>query len=201
MSPTEPIPSELLCDVCSVKRGVNPRTLEEVIVLSVEIAREGREGRKIGTIFVVGDEAAVLERSRPMILDPLLGHPTERKRLSDPDLRETLKELAQLDGAFVISDDGVAVSATRYLDASSLGVPQILGFGARHMAAAAITRNTGAVAVVVSESSVVRVFDNGELISEIIPELWLFSRYGHHISGPLSERKDARLTVVSKSDG
>ncbi len=200
MSPAVLTSGELLCDVCSVKRGVNPGTLEEVIVLAVEIAREGREGRKIGTIFVVGDEKKVLARSRTLILDPLLGHSDERKRLSDPDLRETLKELAQLDGAFVISDDGVAVSAARYLDASSKGVPQILGFGARHMAAAAITKHTRAVAVVVSESSVVRVFDDGELISEIIPELWLFSRYGHHISGPLSERKDERLTVLSKSD-
>lgn len=90
MAPAAAIPSEVLCDVCSVKRVVNLRTLEQVIVLSVEIAREGREGRKIGTIFAVGDEAAVLARSRPLILDPLLGHPIERKRLSDPDLRQTI---------------------------------------------------------------------------------------------------------------
>lgn len=68
------------------------------------------------------------------------------------------------------------------------------------MAAASITQHTGAVAVVVSESSVVRVFDNRELVSEIIPELWLFSRYGHHISGTLSERTDEGLTVLSKTE-
>jgi len=183
---------ELFCDVCSAKRGVNPKTLEQIIVLAVEIAREGREGRKIGTAFVVGDEVEVLRRSRNLILDPLLGHPGHVKRIDDPNLRETLKELAQLDGAFVVSDEGIVVSAARYLDASSQGVTLPLGFGSRHMAAASITKQTNAVAVVVSESSIVRVFDDGELISEIIPELWLFSRYGHHLSGPLTERTNQR---------
>ena len=33
------------------KREVNPQVLESVVLLAIEIAREGREGRKIGTIF------------------------------------------------------------------------------------------------------------------------------------------------------
>jgi DNA integrity scanning protein DisA with diadenylate cyclase activity len=106
--------AELLDEVCSERRGVNNTTLRRVVNLAVEIAREGREGRKIGTLFVVGDSAAVLEHSRPMILDPLYGHPHESKRIKDPDLRETLKELAQLDGAFVVSDEGVVLSGARY---------------------------------------------------------------------------------------
>jgi predicted DsbA family dithiol-disulfide isomerase len=67
--------AELLDEVCSERRGVNNRTLRRVVNLAVEIAREGREGRKIGTLFVVGDSETVLGRSRPMILDPLYGHP------------------------------------------------------------------------------------------------------------------------------
>ncbi|MBW2046599.1 MAG: DNA integrity scanning protein DisA nucleotide-binding domain protein [Deltaproteobacteria bacterium] len=85
-------------------------------------------------------------------------------------MRETVKELAQLDGAFIISDDGVVVSACRYINASADGIVLPLGFGACHMAAASISKETQAVAVVVSESSIVRVFDNGELVAEIIPE-------------------------------
>src|SRR5215210_5409691 len=46
--------AELLDEVCSERRGVNNRTLRRVVNLAVEIAREGREGRKIGTLFVVG---------------------------------------------------------------------------------------------------------------------------------------------------
>ena len=152
------------------------RTLEEVVQLAVEIAREGREGRKIGTLFVVGDTAAVLERSRPLLLDPLYGHPEELLHVSRPDLRETVKELAQLDGAFVVRGDGVFLSGARYIDVD-LSTPQnfLPGLGTRHVAAASITATTNAIAVVVSQSSVVRVFAEGEVRAEIIPELFLMS--------------------------
>lgn len=159
---------------CSESRK---QTLEEIIQLAVEIAREGREGRKIGTLFVVGDVEAVLERSRPLLLDPLYGHPSEVLSIDLPDLRETIKELAQLDGAFLVSDDGTFVSAGRFIDVD-LGAPNAFlpGLGTRHAAAASISNATGAVAVVVSQSSVVRVYASGEVRAEIIPELFLLSR-------------------------
>ena len=142
-----------------------------------EIAREGREGRRIGTLFVVGDHEAVLGRSRPLMLDPLRGHPDEEKLLDDPDVRETVKELAQLDGAFVVSEGGVVVSAARHLDASSEGLRLHLGLGGRHVAAASVSRLTRAVAVTVSQSSMVRMFRDGELVEEITPELWMLEHY------------------------
>src|ERR671920_2119824 len=147
-------------EICTEKREVDRRVLEQTVSLAVEIAREGREGRKIGTLFVVGDSGEVIRHSRPLILDPLAGHPDERKRLDDPDTRETLKELAQLDGAFVVSDEGIVISAARYLDAVSDNLDVPLGLGSRHMAAASISKHTGAVAVAVSESSLVRMFDD-----------------------------------------
>ncbi len=151
-------------------------TLEEVIQLAVEIAREGREGRKIGTLFVVGDVESVLERSRPLLLDPLYGHPSELLHVDRPDLRESVKELAQLDGAFLIDDDGTFVSAGRFIDVELGETTFLPGLGARHAAAASISGATGAVAIVVSQSSVVRVFSGGEVRAEIIPELFLMSR-------------------------
>ena len=175
---TERLGPKTLDALCRDQGRVPPETLERVLTLAVEIAREGREGRKIGTVFTVGDDEAVLARSRPMVLDPLLGHADEVKRLQNPDMRETAKELAQLDGAFVVSADGVVRTAARYLDAPSTGVDVPLGLGSRHMAAASITRATRAVAVVVSESAVVRVFEDGAITSEIIPELWLMARFG-----------------------
>jgi diadenylate cyclase len=153
------------------------RVLEEVIELAVEVAREGREGRKIGTLFVVGDVDAVFERSRPLLLDPLFGHPREQLQVSRPEFRETVKELAQLDGAFLLQDDGTFVSAGRFVEVD-LAAPEnfLPGLGSRHAAAASISRTTRAIAVVVSQSSVVRVFSEGELRAEIIPELFLMSR-------------------------
>jgi len=68
------------------------------------------------------------------------------------------------------------------------------------MAAASITKQTRAVAIVVSESSIVRVFDDGEIISEIIPELWMFARYGTHLAGTIEELTEEDLTIVSKVD-
>ena len=187
--------AHLLDEVCSERRGVNNRTLRRVVNLAVEIAREGREGRKIGTLFVVGDSEAVLKHSRPMILDPLYGHPHESKRIDDPNLRETLKELAQLDGAFVVSNEGVVLSAARYIDAVSNHLEVPLGLGSRHVAAASVSSRTDAVAVAVSESSTVRMFDDGEVVSEIVPELWLLGRYGSYLDG-LSMGRETRKTTL-----
>lgn len=184
-------------DICGQKKHCDSGVLEEVIELAVEIAREGREGRKIGTLFVISDTKQVLKRSRPLILDPLYGHPDEKKKVCDPDMRETVKELAQLDGAFVISGDGVVVSAARYINASSRRIELPLGLGSRHVAAASISRDTQAIAVVVSESAIVRIFNTGKLVTEIIPEIWIFGREYSKINGPRKEEKRGDLCIVS----
>ena len=152
-------------------------TVEELLQLAVEIAREGREGRKIGTLFVIGDVDEVLGRSRPLMLDPLYGHPDELLDVRRSEFRETVKELAQLDGAFVVNKLGTFVSAARYIDVEP-GTPLVAGLGTRHAAAASITGSTRAVALVVSPSSVVRVYARGEIRAEIVPELFLLSRDG-----------------------
>jgi diadenylate cyclase len=149
----------ILCQVTEY----NPTILESLIELAVEIAREGREGRRVGTLFTLGDEEAVLAKSRSLILDPLTGHPESTRHLSNPNLRGTVKELAQLDGAFVVSQSGYVISACRYLDAAGSNVELPLGLGSRHIAAANISAVTKAVGIVVSESSVVRLFCHGRL--------------------------------------
>ncbi|HVF00256.1 MAG TPA: diadenylate cyclase [Rubrobacteraceae bacterium] len=193
--------NDLFKEICSERRGINTQVLKQAVTLAVEIAREGREGRKIGTLFVVGDSEAVLNASRPLILDPLLGHPDEAKYINDPNVRETLKELAQLDGAFVVSDVGVVLSAARYIDAVSDNLSLPLGLGSRHMAGASVSLRTNAVSVVVSESSMVRVFDDGELVSEITPELWMLGRYSSYLEGRSSTvRQTEEVTVVSRAE-
>lgn len=151
--------------------------VEELVQLAVEVAREGREGRKIGTLFVIGDVEEVLGRSRPLMLDPLYGHADELLDVRRSEFRETVKELAQLDGAFVVRKDGIFVSAARYIDVDA-GTPLLAGLGTRHAAAASITSRTSAVAIVVSQSSIVRVYAHGEIRAEIVPELFLLTREG-----------------------
>ena len=173
------------------------RTLEEIIQLAVEIAREGREGRKIGTLFVVGDVDEVLARSRPLLLDPLYGHAEDLRHVEQPGLRETVKELAQLDGAFLVSDSGTFVSAGRYVDVDLEPDIFLPGLGARHAAGASISRATRAVAVVVSQSSIVRVFADGEVRAEIVPELFLMSRQQLFAREPdIRAMPDMGLTVA-----
>jgi diadenylate cyclase len=193
--------SKRLDRICDEQKSVVPDVLRSVIELAIEIAREGREGRKIGTLFVVGEEDSVLRLPHPLILDPLQGHELDSKRIDDPNLRGTVKELAQLDGAFVVSGEGHVLSAARYIDAHSENIDLPLGLGSRHVAAASITRDTKAVAVLVSENSVVRILVSGKLVAEILPELWLFHREASHISpATVEEIEEKNIAVISEKE-
>ena len=167
----------VLKKLCSQIPWCKLSVLEPTVELALEIAREGREGRRIGTLFTLGHADAVLAASRPLILDPLAGHAPARTHITDPNLRGTIKELAQLDGAFVISEEGIVVAACRYLDASGEQIDLPLGLGSRHLAGASISQRVGAIAIVVSESGVVRVFHGGRIEATLIPELWLLDRH------------------------
>jgi DNA integrity scanning protein DisA with diadenylate cyclase activity len=182
----------ILCEVTDY----DPDVVESLINLAVEIAREGREGKRVGTLFTLGDEDAVLARSRPLILDPLLGHPESSRHITNLNLRGTIKELAQLDGGFVVSHDGIVLSASRYLDAVAADVDVPLGLGSRHIAAANMSAATKAVGIVVSESSVVRLFCHGHLIGEIIPEIYMME-HAAQLRGPVKTEQIGDLTVLT----
>jgi diadenylate cyclase len=183
----------ILCQVTEY----DPDVLESLIGLAVEIAREGREGRRIGTLFTLGDENAVLARSRALILDPLLGHPEASRHVTNLNLRGTIKELAQLDGGFVVSHDGIVLSACRYLDAVAAEVDVPLGLGSRHIAAANMSAVTEAMGIVVSESSVVRLFCHGQLVGEIVPEVWMMD-HAAYLRGTVKREQVGELTVLTR---
>ena len=186
--------------LCSGIPWCEPTVLESALELALEIAREGREGRRIGTLFTVGKADDVLAASRALILDPLTGHVPARTHISDPNLRGTMKELAQLDGAFVISETGIVVAACRYLDASVEQIDLPLGFGSRHLAAASISQRLGVIAIVVSESGVVRVFHAGQIEATLIPELWLLDRHHTQLSvGAAGVIEAQRLGTATRS--
>tara|TARA_Y100000991_G_scaffold135324_1_gene101990 strand:- start:863 stop:1684 length:822 start_codon:yes stop_codon:yes gene_type:complete len=149
-------------DLRNLDTKVPLETLKVVVDMAVEIGREGREGKPVGTLFVVGDARNVIQSSHSTGFDPVRGYNRSERKLNDGRVREGLKEIAQLDGAFVVSADGTIEAAARYIDASAESVSVAKGLGARHWAAAAITRRTKSVAVAVSETSgTVRIFQNG----------------------------------------
>ena len=70
-----------------------------------------------------------------------------------------------MDGAFIVQDDGVVLSGCRYITADVKGLTIPKGLGARHVAAASISRYTDAIAVAVSESTgTVRAFKSGQIV-------------------------------------
>jgi DNA integrity scanning protein DisA with diadenylate cyclase activity len=157
-------------DLRQLETRVPLDTLKVVVDLAVEVGREGREGKPVGTMFVVGDTRRVMAHSRPAGFDPVRGYGRKERNLADARVREGIKEIAQMDGAFVVSSDGTVEAACRYLDASAADITLSKGLGARHWAAAAISRATKAVAVTVSQSNgTVRIFQNGEVMLRIEP--------------------------------
>jgi DNA integrity scanning protein DisA with diadenylate cyclase activity len=59
--------------LCSQVPWCEPAVIESSLELALEIAREGREGRRIGTLFTVGKADEVLAASRALILEPFGG--------------------------------------------------------------------------------------------------------------------------------
>jgi DNA integrity scanning protein DisA with diadenylate cyclase activity len=157
-----------LDDAASFAGKVAPEVFERTLGLATQLAAEGREGRPVGTLFVVGDSERVLSQSRSLVLNPFQGHPESVRNILDPAAEETIKEFAALDGAFVVRDDGVVLSAGTQLVPS--GPLPLLpgGLGTRHAAAAGITASTEAVAVCISQSTgTVSVFRSGRLVTSL----------------------------------
>ena len=177
-------------DLKKLETNVPLDTLKLVVDLAVEIGREGREGKPVGTMFVVGDHRQVLEQSQPAGFDFVKGYPRRERSLADPRVRENLKEIAQLDGMFVIAADGTVEASCRIIDTTPVELTMTTGLGSRHYAGAAISKNTKAIAVVVSESSgTVRLFQNGEVVLRIEPmrRAMIWKNLGSDLSASNSE--------------
>jgi diadenylate cyclase len=137
--------------------------LEHVIDIALEIASEGKEGKHVGALFIIGDSETVMKNTRDQIINPFEGHPSDVRNLHNHTSWETIKQFAQLDGAVVIDDNGIAVAAGKYVN-FEWGIYLESGFGGRHTAAATISKKTRAIALVVSETGNIRIFKNGKNI-------------------------------------
>ena len=161
----EILTSDFINDVIE---NVRPEVFNAALNIACELAAQGRESKKIGTIFVLGDDEKVMQLSQQMIINPFLGYSEEQLNILNPELEETIKEFSAIDGAFIIKENGVLVTAGRHLNAALDSRDLSAGLGSRHIAAAGITSVTKAVAIVISESSGnVTVFKNGKLFVTI----------------------------------
>jgi DNA integrity scanning protein DisA with diadenylate cyclase activity len=165
---SENLPSkEELAAICS-GTDVDPGVLDSVLRVAAEIAREGREGKMIGTSFVVGDSENVQGHSKQFVLNPFFGHDIAERQITNAGTRGAIKEFAQLDGAFLISGTGLVEAAGRCItvDMSKVNLPG--GLGSRHSSAAGITQATRSIGVVVSQSGgLISIFKDGKIVYTI----------------------------------
>jgi DNA integrity scanning protein DisA with diadenylate cyclase activity len=150
--------------------GVSEQVFEMVIKIAIEISTEGREGRSIGTAFLVGDSANVLAKSKQLVLNPFKGYVREERMITNSDICDNIKEFAQLDGVFVISGDGAVEAAGRYITIDTGNIKMQKGLGTRHSSVAAMTYSTESIGIVVSQSGgVIRVFRHGRIAATVKP--------------------------------
>ncbi len=157
-------------DLRKLETSVPLETLKLVLDIALEIGREGREGNPVGTMFIVGDSRRVINHCHPAGFDPVKGYSRQERNLQDPRVRDAIKEIAPLDGAFIVAADGTVERSCQLVDALHANLTLSKGLGSRHWAGAAISKNTKAISVVVSQScGTVRLFQNGEVVLRAEP--------------------------------
>jgi DNA integrity scanning protein DisA with diadenylate cyclase activity/mannitol/fructose-specific phosphotransferase system IIA component (Ntr-type) len=132
---------------------VKPEVLERVLGTATELAIEGREGRPVGCLFVLGEASRIKPYIKPLVLNPFFGYKDEDRNILNPFMDETVKEFSSLDGAFVIRGDGVLESAGSLIHAPDYAHQLPSGLGSRHAAACAISLAADCLAIVVSAST------------------------------------------------
>ena len=115
-------------------------TLRAVVDLAAEIGREGREGKPVGAMFVVGDTRKVMTMARPINFNAFRGYSEAERDIRDRKVREQIKDIAQLEGAIIIRRDAIAVAACMHIAADNQDITLSMGLGTRHAAAAAIAK-------------------------------------------------------------
>jgi DNA integrity scanning protein DisA with diadenylate cyclase activity len=159
-------------DLLKLTDGIRPSVLEIVITVACKIGQIARSGKNIGAIIMLGDSLEVLRGARQLIPNPFQGHGEADRRISDSDTQNALVELSKLDGAFVLRGDGYIQTAGTFLATFDVEVNIPPGFGARHVAAAAVTKRTAATAIVVSATDGnVRVFSAGAMVLQLDPNV------------------------------
>ena len=158
-------------DLRQLETRVPLDTLKTVVDLAVEIGREGREGKPVGTLFVVGDHAqGARASSHPTGFDPVKGYSRKERNLHEPRVREG-DQGNRPDGR------GVHRSRRRHVEAACRlhrrpGDQHHASQGPRRppLGRRRHQQSTNAIAVAVSESSgTVRIFQNGEVMLRIEP--------------------------------
>ncbi|MBS3168081.1 diadenylate cyclase [Candidatus Woesearchaeota archaeon] len=137
----------------------NKKRKEEIYNFLLEIAQELSK-RKLGALMVIAPK-----RKFNKIYEPLYPQIIAKHQIFEKGTRELILNLAELDGAFLIGDDGTFVSFGARIKKSKA----LPGYGTKHAAAVGITKhikNSSAI-LVSEESGWVKIFKDGKIVLEL----------------------------------
>ena len=137
----------------------NNHKKEAVYNLLLETAKEIAK-KKLGALFVIAPK----DKFRG-IYEPLYPQVVEKHKIFEKGSRELIIKLAELDGAFLISDEGTLVAfGARIIKSKALP-----GYGTKHAAAVGITSHIkNSCAILVSEETHwIKIFKSGKIILEM----------------------------------
>ena len=122
---------------------------EKILKLAVHIARDGE-----GALFVIGEnvEYSLLVKQRMKMFSVL-----------EQGSEKTLRALAIMDGAVIISREGLVVSYGAMIKKSK----PYIGYGTRHAAAMTASKNKNIVIMCSEEERKVKIFRNGKFIMQM----------------------------------
>ncbi|MDR1458313.1 MAG: diadenylate cyclase [Puniceicoccales bacterium] len=145
--------------------GIRPEVLERLLAIVGDISVEGREGKPVGCLFVLGDIEKIRPFTKQLVLNPFFGYKEEERNILNPFMVETVKEFSTIDGAFIVRGDGVIESAGTMIQApNNHNVQMPGGLGTRHAAAAIISLISESIAITVSESTnQITLFRDGKM--------------------------------------
>lgn len=145
--------------------SIKAEVMERALAIASELAVEGREGKPVGCLFVIGDAKQLKPFTKPLVLNPFYGYKDEDRNILNPFMDETVKEFSTIDGAFIIRGDGVLESAGTLIYAPDIAYELPGGLGSRHAAAAAISKATDCISITVSASTrQVTIFRRGQML-------------------------------------
>ena len=117
--------------------------------------------RKLGALFVIAPKNSFKGLHEPLYPQVVGGN----NSIFDKGSRELILKLAELDGAFLIHDDGTIYAfGARILKSKALP-----GYGTKHAAATGITghiKNSSAI-LVSEENQWIKIFKNGKIVLEM----------------------------------
>ncbi len=157
--------SEVFSQKDLLPSNIKPEVLERIIELATELSVEGREGKPVGCLFIIGDKDELKPHLKQLILNPFSGYKPEDRNILNPFMDETVKEYSLIDGAFIIDENGIIISAGTLIHTPDFKLQLPGGLGARHAAAYSISLMTDSIAIVVSSSTgYITMFRKGQAI-------------------------------------